>query len=204
MDSFFNLYDRGLNMKHNVCVSALKPLSMIALLAQPEGHMASLHLPGGVFYPTLPFCTFTTLHRRATGLISDWWAPPPPFPQWNMPFGTSAKVCWVAHARSPNQKTLTCDRERDAHWTLPRHEHVILKVWCVDENWACIPRLRSTSCVYRVWTFSNNPNMTMNRSVSAYQKSVTAKLAATRKIPLVPPSLFLLHSDVPAALFSHY
>lgn len=111
--------NRGLNRKHNVCVSALKPLSMIALLAQPEGHMASLHLPGGVFYPTLPFCTFTTLHRRATGLISDWWAPPPPFPQWNMPFGTSAKVCWVAHARSPNQKTLMCDRERDAHWKLP-------------------------------------------------------------------------------------
>lgn len=69
--------NRGLNMKHNVyvCVcfrvSTLKSLSMIALLAQPEGHMASLHLPGGVFYPTLPFCTFTTLHRRATGLISD-------------------------------------------------------------------------------------------------------------------------------------
>lgn len=98
-----------------VCV--LKSLSMIALLAQPEGHMASLHLPGGVFYPTLPFCTFTTLHRRATGLISDWWAPPPPFPQWNMPFGTSAKVCWVAHARSPNQKTLMCDWERHTHWT---------------------------------------------------------------------------------------
>ncbi len=99
-------------------VSTLKSLSMIALLAQPEGHMASLHLPGGVFYPTLPFCTFTTLHRRATGLISDWWAPPPPFPQWNMPFGTSAKVCWVAHARSPNQKTLMCDWERDTHWTV--------------------------------------------------------------------------------------
>ncbi len=113
--------NRGLDINHNVCVcacfrvSTLKSLSMIALLAQPEGHMASLHLPGGVFYPTLPFCTFTTLHRRATGLISDWWAPPPPFPQWNMPFGTSAKVCWVAHARSPNQKTLMCDWERERH-----------------------------------------------------------------------------------------
>lgn len=36
--------------------------------------MASLHLPEGVFHPTLPFCTFTTLHRRARGLGSDWWA----------------------------------------------------------------------------------------------------------------------------------
>lgn len=39
---------------------------------------------------------------------------------------------------------------------------------------------------------------------SAYQKAVTVELVVTLKIPVVPPSLFLLHSDVPAAPFSHY